>query len=105
MGIFLAIALALTVLQSPLTLGQRPPKCKKPWGKVNQLRQIGCSQAVCTREGKTAKWKTCPASANQADVKKIDDNFDNMKQDLNATQESLKNVSKTLQGVKNEDGT
>merc|ERR1711915_10802 len=102
MGIFLAIALALTVLQSPLTLGQRPPKCKKPWGKVNQLRQIGCSQAVCTRKGQTAKWKICPAPANQADVKKIDDNFGNMNQDLNATQKSLRNVSNTLEEVKND---
>ena len=66
------------------------------------MRQIGCSQAVCTKKGQTAKWKTCPAPANQADVKKINDNFDNVKLDLNATQESLKNVSNALQGVKNE---
>ena len=69
---------------------------------MNQVRQIGCSQAVCTKKGQTAKWKTCPAPANQADVKKMESNFDNVKQDFNATQEYLKNVSNTLQGVKND---
>ena len=51
---------------------------------------IGCSQRVCTKEGQTTSWKSCPLPASKTDV-------DNVKEYVDNVQEEIESAKVTIQ--------